>query len=54
MDDFPPTAQDIEVKEVLSAEVEVAMKNYQKLIDEDVTSFNKAFKKEQRDFLKIE
>ena len=54
MDDFPPTAQDIEVKEVLSAEVEVAMKNYQKLIDEDVASFNKAFKKEQRDFLKIE
>jgi Ni,Fe-hydrogenase maturation factor len=54
MDDFPPTAQDIEVKEVLSAEVEVAMKNYQKLIDEDIASFNKAFKKEQRDFLKIE
>ena len=54
MDDFPPTAQDIEVKKVLSAEVEVAMKNYQKLIDEDVASFNKAFKKEQRDFLKIE
>ena len=54
MDDFPPTAQDLVVKEILSSEVQAAMKTYQKLIDNDVEAFNTAFKNEKRNYLNIE
>ena len=51
IDDFPPTNQDLAVKEELTAAVEVAMKRYQQLIDSDVASFNEDFKKEKRNYL---
>ncbi|MDB4152504.1 glycosyl hydrolase [Flavobacteriaceae bacterium] len=51
IDDFPPTAQDLAVKEELTAAVEVAMERYQQLIDSDVASFNEVFKKEKRNYL---
>ena len=54
MDDFPPTGQDIAVKGDLSAEVQVAMKEFEKLIDNDVAGFNTAFKNEKRNYLKVE
>ena len=54
IDDFPPTSQDIEVKEVLTLEVKEAMKQYRKLIENDVTLFNKDFKNEKRNYLNIE
>jgi hypothetical protein len=54
MDDFPPTAQDTAVKDVLSAEVQASMKTYQELIDADVAAFNTAFKNEKRNYLNIE
>tara|TARA_B100000767_G_scaffold212526_1_gene199765 strand:+ start:5316 stop:8450 length:3135 start_codon:yes stop_codon:yes gene_type:complete len=53
MDDFPPTDQDITVKNVISAEIQVAMKEYQKLIDTNVAAFNTAFKNEKRSYLNI-
>ena len=51
IDDFPPTNQDLAVKEELTAAVEVAMERYQQLIDSDVASFNEVFKKEKRTYL---
>jgi hypothetical protein len=54
MDDFPPTAQDTAVKDVLSTEVQASMKTYQELIDTDVAAFNTAFKNEKRNYLNIE
>jgi len=51
IDDFPPTNQDLAVKEELTAAVEVAMERYQQLIDSDVASFNEVFKKEKRNYL---
>ena len=54
IDDFPPTSQDIEVKEVLTLEVKEAMKQYRKLIENDVTLFNTNFKNEKRNYLNIE
>ena len=51
IDDFPPTNQDLEVKEELTAAVEVSMERYQQLIESDVASFNEVFKKEKRNYL---
>ncbi len=51
IDDFPPTNQDLAVKEELTAAVEVAMEHYQQVIDSDVASFNAVFKKEKRNYL---
>ena len=54
IDDFPPTNQDIAVKEELTAAVKMAMKQYQTIIDSDVASFNELFKKEKRNYLGTE
>tara|TARA_B100000768_G_scaffold174079_1_gene183973 strand:- start:2310 stop:5441 length:3132 start_codon:yes stop_codon:yes gene_type:complete len=54
MDDFPPTNQDLEVKEVLTLKVEKAMEIYNKLIENDVAAFNTNFKNEKRNYLNIE
>ena len=54
IDDFPPTNQDIAVKEELTAAVKMAMKQYQAIIDSDVASFNELFKKEKRNYLGTE
>ena len=54
MDDFPPTNQDIEVKEVLTFKAEKAMELYNKLIENDVVAFNTNFKNEKRNYLIIE
>lgn len=54
MDDFPPTNQDIEVKEVLTLEVKKAMKLYYNLIENDIVTFNTNFKNEKRNYLNLE
>ena len=54
IDDFPPTNQDIAVKEELTAAIKMAMKQYQTIIDSDVASFNELFKKEKRNYLGTE
>ena len=54
IDDFPPTSQDIAVKEELTAAVVMAMEQYQKVIDSDVATFNEVFKKEKRNYLSTE
>ncbi len=54
IDDFPPTAQDNAVRLELTAQVDITMQAYKKIIDEDIIEFNKAFKKQKRDYLSIE
>ena len=53
MDDFPPTNQDLEVKDVLTLEIKKAMELFNKLIENDVAGFNTNFKNEKRNYLII-
>jgi hypothetical protein len=52
--DFPPTSQDIEVKDFLTSEVEKAMELFHEYMKNDVSAFNTNFKNEKRNFLNIE
>ena len=54
LDDFPPTAQDIAVKEELSAEIHTQLEAFNKLVDEEMTAFNKAFNELNLNYLFIE
>ena len=54
LDDFPPTAQDIAVKEELSAEIHTQLEAFNKLVDEETTAFNKAFNELNLNYLFIE
>ena len=54
IDDFPPTVQDKAVRIELTAQVDITMQAYKKIINEDIIEFNKAFKKQKRDYLSIE
>ncbi len=51
--DFPPTTQDIAVKKELTAAIEKSIEKYQNIIENKIVDFNKAFKKEERDYLSI-
>ena len=51
MNDFPPTAQDIAVKEELTAAIQLQLENYEKLMSDEVMAFNKAFKALALDYL---
>ena len=53
LDDFPPTNQDLEVKDVLALEIKKAMELFNKLIENDVAAFNTNFKNEKRNYLII-
>jgi hypothetical protein len=53
LDDFPPTNQDLEVKDVLTLEIKKAMELFNKLIENDVAAFNTNFKNEKRNYLII-
>ncbi|MDA8686791.1 glycosyl hydrolase, partial [Robiginitalea sp.] len=54
LDDFPPTAQDIAVKEDLSAEIHTQLEAFNKLVDEEMTAFNKAFNELNLNYLFLE
>jgi hypothetical protein len=54
LDDFPPTAQDIVVKEELSAEIHKQLEAFNKLVDEEITAFNKAFNDLNLNYLFLE
>jgi len=43
MDDFPPTEQDIEVKNELTDKINIQLKEFDDLIDKEIKSFNDAF-----------
>lgn len=51
INDFPPTEQDIAVKNELSEAIELQLEQYDQLMIEEVAAFNKAFKKRALDYL---
>lgn len=54
LDDFPPTAQDIAVKNELSAAIHTQLQAFNKMVDEEITAFNKAFNDLNLNYLFIE
>jgi hypothetical protein len=54
MDDFPPTKQDIAVKNELTERIVVELAKFDKLVSEEITAFNTAFNTKQLDYLFIE
>ena len=51
--DFPPTDQDIVVSELLSSQINLEMEHYNKLVNEDLESFNKTFAALKLDYLTL-
>ena len=54
MDDFPPTQQDIAVKNELTAAIEKELSRFDELVSQQVTSFNTAFRDLKLDYLSVE
>ena len=54
MGDFKPTAQDIAVKQELSAEIQKELREFDSLVDSKIRDFNKAFNTMQLDYLFVE
>ena len=54
MGDFPPTEQDIAVKDELTAKIKVQLDAFNKLISEEISAFNTAFNSKQLNYLFVE
>ena len=54
MDDFPPTDQDIQVKNELTAEIKDELNAYDKLISEEIEKFNQSFNELKLNYLFLE
>ncbi len=54
MDDFPPTAQDVEVKNELTHLIQSELDKFDRLIDEEIESFNDSFNALSLDYLILE
>ncbi|MCP4884623.1 MAG: glycosyl hydrolase, partial [Flavobacteriales bacterium] len=54
MDDFPPTAQDIAVKNELSAEINAELDAFDSLISKEIKNFNDSFNSLNLDYLIME
>ena len=54
MGDFPPTAQDIMVKDELSAQIHAQLDTFNKLLSDDIKAFNEAFNKAGLNYLFVE
>jgi hypothetical protein len=54
MDDFPPTAQDIAVKNELSAQINTELDTFDTLITQEIKSFNDSFNSLKLDYLILE
>jgi hypothetical protein len=51
--DFPPTDQDITVSKLLTSQIKVRMKQYNKLLSEDLENFNATFAALKLDYLTL-
>ena len=51
IDDFPPTDQDIAVKNELTAQIEAELNQFDHLIDKEIQDFNDAFSTLKLDYL---
>ena len=54
IDDFPPTEQDIAVKNEMTIKINVQLTTFEKLVDEEMKAFNDAFNQLGLDYLSIE
>ena len=54
MDDFPPTQQDIMVKNELTAQINAELLKFNALLSEEITAFNKAFNAKNLNYLFVE
>ncbi len=54
MDDFPPTTQDIEVRNMLTAEINSELEKFDSLLDQEIQEFNKEFNEMDLNYLFVE
>lgn len=54
MGDFAPTAQDIVVKDELSAQIKIQLDAFNQLVNDEITVFNTAFNSKQLNYLFVE
>jgi len=54
IDDFPPTEQDIAVKNEMTTKINAQLTTFDKLVDEEMKAFNDAFNQLGLDYLSIE
>lgn len=54
MDDFPPTQQDVAVKNELTAAINAELNKFDQLVSDEIKSFNDAFNSRQLNYLFIE
>ncbi len=54
MDDFPPTDQDVEVKNQLTQEINVQLAKFDTLVSQEIAAFNAAFNAKQLEYLFVE
>jgi len=54
MDDFPPTQQDIAVKNELSGQINAELIKFDQLISEEISAFNAAFNQKKLNYLFVE
>ncbi|MBT8296281.1 MAG: glycosyl hydrolase, partial [Gramella sp.] len=54
MDDFPPTTQDIQVKDQLTAAINSELKKFDTLLEEEIKAFNKEFNEMDLNYLFVE
>ena len=54
LDDFPPTQQDIAVKNELTLKINEQLNAFDKMVDEEITAFNKAFNDLNLNYLFVE
>jgi len=54
IDDFPPTEQDIAVKNELTAKINTQLENFDAMVDREIKEFNKAFNNLNLNYLFVE
>jgi photosystem II stability/assembly factor-like uncharacterized protein len=54
IDDFPPTDQDIAVKNEMSGKINTQLNAFDNLVDKEISAFNEEFNQLQLDYLSIE
>ena len=54
LDDFPPTEQDIAVKNEMTQKINEQLRTFDNLMDKEISTFNEEFNQLKLDYLSIE
>ena len=54
IDDFPPTDQDVDVKNEMTTKINTQLTTFDKLVEEEMKAFNAAFNQLGLEYLSIE